>query len=146
MREWDLSKMRDLSTIFLGETSFNGDISKWDVSHVTDMNRMFTYTKSFNSNISAYDTSSCKVVFLLFTYVFFGPCDCGFSVFRLRLLWTTRLWFFCSSFMSSLGRAIVVFLLFVCVFCGSYNFGITCSSSPSVFTTITSRNSTLFHI
>merc|ERR1712048_384048 len=37
MREWDISRMRDLSSIFKGRESFNGDISKWDVSHVTNM-------------------------------------------------------------------------------------------------------------
>jgi len=68
MREWDMSRMRDMSSIFLGESSFNGDISKWDVSHVTDMNRMFMSTKSFNGDISTFDTSSVKDMSSMFAY------------------------------------------------------------------------------
>ena len=60
MREWDMSKMRDLRAIFMGAASFNGDISKWDVSHVTDMSGMFESATSFNGDISTYDTSSCR--------------------------------------------------------------------------------------
>ena len=37
----DLSRVTDMSSMFWGATSFNGDISAWDVSSVTDMSQMF---------------------------------------------------------------------------------------------------------
>ena len=54
--EWDVSKVTDMSWIFWGAESFDGDISKWDVSRVIDMRYMFTITK-FNGDISKWDVS-----------------------------------------------------------------------------------------
>jgi len=68
MREWDMSRMRDMSSIFMNAASFNSDISKWDVSHVTDMSRMFMYTNSFNGDISTWDMSSTKDMSSMFSY------------------------------------------------------------------------------
>ena len=36
LSKWDVSSVKDMSSMFLGATSFNGDISKWDVSSVKD--------------------------------------------------------------------------------------------------------------
>ncbi len=54
----NLSHVTDMSNMFAGATSFNGDISAWDVSSVTDMSNMFLNAASFNQNISAWDVSS----------------------------------------------------------------------------------------
>merc|ERR1712048_1476352 len=55
--EWDVSRVSDMSDLFLGASSFQGDISKWDVSSVKDMSSMFVSALSFDSDISAWDVS-----------------------------------------------------------------------------------------
>ena len=54
----DLSRVTDMSWMFLYATSFNGDISSWNVSGVTDMNSMFNGATSFNGDISSWNVSS----------------------------------------------------------------------------------------
>ena len=56
--KWDVSNVRDMSSMFLRAQSFNGDLSKWDVSSVTNMPGMFHYARSFNGDISTWDVSS----------------------------------------------------------------------------------------
>ena len=108
--------------------------------------RLWFFCSSFVSSVG-----HATAVFLFFVYVFFGLCDCGFSALCLCLLWGARLRFLYSSFVSSLGcdcmwfstlplcllwavrlwffyvslvgRVIVVFLLFVYVFCGPCDCG-----------------------
>ena len=48
-------RVTDMSTIFMGATSFNSNISNWAVSHVKDMSRMFAYVSAFNGDISKWD-------------------------------------------------------------------------------------------
>jgi surface protein len=50
--KWDVSSVKDMSSMFLGATSFNRDISKWDVSSVVTMTAMFRWTTCFNGGIS----------------------------------------------------------------------------------------------
>ena len=54
----DLSRVTDMSYMFVDVSSFDGDISSWDVSKVTDMSYMFYNTPSFNGDLSAWDVSS----------------------------------------------------------------------------------------
>ena len=49
----DLSGVTDMSGMFFGAHSFNGDISPWDVSGVTDMSGVFAGASSFNGDISS---------------------------------------------------------------------------------------------
>ena len=53
----DLSSVTDMSWMFYGASSFNGDISDWDVSEVTGMGAMFHEAHSFNGDLSAWDVS-----------------------------------------------------------------------------------------
>ena len=53
--EPDLSMVVDMSNMFSGATSFNGDISGWDVRDVTNMANMFAGATSFNGDISGWD-------------------------------------------------------------------------------------------
>ena len=52
-----LGSVTDMSSMFSGADSFNGDISPWDVSSVTDMSGMFADADSFNGDISPWDVS-----------------------------------------------------------------------------------------
>ena len=63
---WDVSSVVDMSDMFYYATSFNGDISSWDVSSVTDMERVFHQATSFNGDISNWDTSSVTDMSRLF--------------------------------------------------------------------------------
>jgi len=52
---WDVSSATDMGSMFSSATSFNGDLSKWNVSNVTNMSHMFDGASSFNSDISSWD-------------------------------------------------------------------------------------------
>ncbi|MYB29500.1 MAG: BspA family leucine-rich repeat surface protein, partial [Cenarchaeum sp. SB0663_bin_5] len=54
----DLSRVTDMSEMFLDATSFNGDISSWDISSVTHMGAMFQNAISFNQPLNTWDVSS----------------------------------------------------------------------------------------
>ena len=55
---WDVLTVTDMSRMFRGASSFDGDLSGWNVSSVTDMSGMFESAASFNGDISAWDVSS----------------------------------------------------------------------------------------
>ena len=55
--DWDVSLVADMSSLFLGKASFNGDLSKWNMSRVGDMNSLFLCATSFNGHISKWDVS-----------------------------------------------------------------------------------------
>ena len=63
---WDVSSVTDMGGMFHHASSFNGDISGWDVSSVTDMGGMFHHASSFNGDISAWDVSSVTEMYDLF--------------------------------------------------------------------------------
>ena len=63
----DLSQVTDMSGMFNGASSFNGNISSWDVSSVTDMSEMFVFANSFNQNISEWDVSSATDISEMFS-------------------------------------------------------------------------------
>jgi len=52
------SGITDMSSVFLNQPAFNGDISSWDTSSVTDMRDMFNRATAFNQDIGNWDTSS----------------------------------------------------------------------------------------
>ncbi len=54
---WDISKVTDISELFLQQCKFNDDISQWDVGNVTNMSRLFYFygdTKWMTSPASSY--------------------------------------------------------------------------------------------
>ncbi len=53
--EPNLADVTDMSGMFNGASSFDGDISSWDVSDVTDMSGMFNGASSFDGDISSWD-------------------------------------------------------------------------------------------
>ena len=54
---WDVSSISNMDKIFLGASTFNGDLWKWDVSSVTTMALMFSSATSFKGDISKWDVS-----------------------------------------------------------------------------------------
>ena len=55
--EPDLSGVTDMTSMFRGATSFDGDLSGWDVSGVTDMNGMFDGATAFNQTLNGWNVS-----------------------------------------------------------------------------------------
>ncbi len=53
----DLSGVTDMSAMFGGARSFNGNIGSWDVSNVTNMRDMFDGARSFNQYIGNWNVS-----------------------------------------------------------------------------------------
>ena len=59
---WDVSKVRNMSSMFYGANSFNQPIGDWDVSNVRNMSSMFSRAKSFNQPIKNWDISNVENV------------------------------------------------------------------------------------
>ena len=49
--DWDVSEVTDMSKMFNGAKSFNGDVSKWTFPNVTNMKAMFHGATSFNGDL-----------------------------------------------------------------------------------------------
>jgi hypothetical protein len=60
MPEWDVSKIRNMGSLFAGAHLFNQDISRWDVSQVESMDNMFYGAHLFNQDISRWDVSQVE--------------------------------------------------------------------------------------
>ena len=56
--EWDVSRVTDMSRLFMLERNFNEDISQWDVSNVINMELMFDGAASFNQPIGNWNVSN----------------------------------------------------------------------------------------
>ena len=54
---WDVSNVSNINSMFFDASSFDGDISDWDVSNVTDMALLFLRANSFNQDLSEWDVS-----------------------------------------------------------------------------------------
>ena len=66
---WDVSSVKDMSSMFYKCKSFNQDISNWDVSNVKFMSNMFYDCKAFNQDISKWDVSN-----VMNSYKIFSEC------------------------------------------------------------------------
>ena len=62
----DVSKVTDMSLLFLQESDFNGDISRWDVSKVIDMEGMFCNSQ-FNGDLSRWNVSNVTNMINMFS-------------------------------------------------------------------------------
>ena len=57
IRDWDVSAVTDMASMFSSASEFNGDLSKWQVSSVTLMWYMFKGASEFNKDLSKWDVS-----------------------------------------------------------------------------------------
>ena len=72
---WDVSRVTDMSKMFMLAHDFNQDISTWDVSHVTLMNDMFHHVHGFEQDLSPWDVSSVTDMSNMFNMVHEFNCD-----------------------------------------------------------------------
>eukprot|EP00978_Attheya_sp_CCMP212_P010052 scaffold24060_cov50-Attheya_sp.AAC.6 len=55
---WDVSRVRDFSRVFMEIKTFNEKIGSWDVSNATAMHEMFYSASYFDQDLSSWDTSN----------------------------------------------------------------------------------------
>jgi surface protein len=70
IKDWDTSRVTDMSYMFSYVRAFNGDVSKWDVSSVTNMDSMFLGAAAFNGDVSKWDVSSVTDMSQMFKFIF----------------------------------------------------------------------------
>ena len=63
---WNTSNITFMISLFYNATAFNQDIGNWDVSNVTLMDRAFYNASSFNQDISAWNVSGIEDMYQLF--------------------------------------------------------------------------------
>ena len=76
----DLSSVTNMSQIFYGATSFNGNISNWNVSSVTNMYAMFAGATSFNKDLQWDVSSVTDMRFMFAGAASFNGDICGWNV------------------------------------------------------------------
>ena len=57
LSSWSVSQVTDMSSMFAGADAFDGDISSWSVSQVTDMSSMFASAGAFDGDLSSWSVS-----------------------------------------------------------------------------------------
>ena len=74
LSDWDVSGATDMSYMFYQALEFDGDLSDWDVSGATDMSYMFYQALEFDGDLSDWDTSDVANMAGMFqkTYAFNG--------------------------------------------------------------------------
>ena len=58
LNHWDVSRVENMSDLFLGNEVFNQPLDKWDTSNVTNMRGMFHFAKAFNQPINNWNVSN----------------------------------------------------------------------------------------
>ena len=66
IKDWDVSNVTDMTSLFEEKGSFNEDISAWNVSNVTTMKNMFYKANAFNADLSNWDVSSVTDMHFVF--------------------------------------------------------------------------------
>ena len=64
---WNVSQVTDMSSMFAGARTFDGNISNWNVSQVTDMSSMFAGAGAFDGNISNWNVSQVTDMSYMFS-------------------------------------------------------------------------------
>lgn len=64
--DWDVSRVRDMSNLFEGYSTFNEPLTNWDVSRVTNMFSMFYYCHNFNQPLNHWNVSNVTNMNMMF--------------------------------------------------------------------------------
>ena len=67
LSNWNVSQVTDMSYMFSGADAFDGDISSWSVSQVTDMSSMFSGADAFDGDISSWSVSQVTDMSYMFS-------------------------------------------------------------------------------
>jgi len=59
--KWDVSRVTDMSKLFMDAEKFNESLNEWDVSNVTDMHMMFFAALKFNQPLNKWGDKLSKV-------------------------------------------------------------------------------------
>ena len=57
LSNWNVSQVTDMSSMFSSADAFDGDLSNWNVSQVTDMSYMFSSAGAFDGDLSNWNVS-----------------------------------------------------------------------------------------
>ncbi|CAM1354020.1 BspA family leucine-rich repeat surface protein [Tenacibaculum insulae] len=63
---WDMSNVKNTSSMFRECTVFNEDLSNWDTSSVENMQRMFQDSPGFDQNLGNWDMSNVTITDVMF--------------------------------------------------------------------------------
>ena len=63
---WNVSKVENMSYMFLCAEDFNQSLNHWIVSKVNDMEGMFALASSFNESINKWNVSNVKIMNSIF--------------------------------------------------------------------------------
>ncbi len=77
IKDWDVSNVTDMSSLFNNKRDFNDNISKWNVSNVNSMNRMFSGATNFNQDIGSWDVSNVTNMYAMFSDATYFNQDIG---------------------------------------------------------------------
>jgi surface protein len=67
---WDTGQMTSMRAMFAGASSFNQSLNSWDTGLVTDMSNMFEGAMAFNGDVSGWDTGLVTNMEGMFTRAF----------------------------------------------------------------------------
>ena len=68
LNSWDVSNVVNMSSLFYSATSFNQPLDNWDVSNVTNMSNLFYNARSFDQDLNSWDVSRVTDMNHLFAY------------------------------------------------------------------------------
>ena len=66
LNHWDVSQVTDMSEMFYHCSAFNQPLNEWNVSQVTDMNRMFEDCSAFNQPLEKWNVSKVTSMIEMF--------------------------------------------------------------------------------
>jgi surface protein len=64
--DWNVSKVTNMSNLFVGFPEFNEPLNDWNVSNVTNMNRMFFQCKKFDQLLNKWNVSNVENMAYMF--------------------------------------------------------------------------------
>ncbi len=60
LQHWNVSRVKDMTSMFEGALSFNQNLSSWNTSSAIQMKRMFYHAKSYNGSLHGWNVKSVQ--------------------------------------------------------------------------------------